>query len=71
MPAGLKVLNRITNLSRESLDYVTIYQITYNRLIKEAKKRKNVRFVLRARNKTKAMWQIINRILYIMIIKFI
>jgi hypothetical protein len=36
------------------------YQITYNRLIKEAKKRENVRFVRRARNKTKAMWQTIN-----------
>jgi len=38
------------------------YQITYNRLIKEAKKRENVRFVWRARNKTKAMWQTINRV---------
>jgi hypothetical protein len=30
---------RITNLSRESLDYIKRYQKTYNRLIKEAKKR--------------------------------
>jgi hypothetical protein len=34
-------LKRITNISRELLDYITRYQITYNRLIKEAKKREN------------------------------
>jgi hypothetical protein len=43
------------------MDYIMTYQITYNKLIKEAKNRENDRFVLRARNKTKAMWQIINR----------
>ena len=36
-------------------------KITNNRLIKEAKKRQNNRFVLRAKTKTKAMWQIIDR----------
>lgn len=34
-------LNRITNISRELLDYINRYQITYDRLIKEAKKREN------------------------------
>jgi len=53
-------LKRITNLSREIVDYIKRYQITYNRLIKEAKERENDRLVMRAKIKTKAMWQILN-----------
>lgn len=37
----LNSLKRTTNLSRESMDYIKRYQIIYNRVIKEAKKRKN------------------------------
>jgi hypothetical protein len=37
----LNSLKRTKNLSRESLDYIKRYQIIYNRVIKEAKKRKN------------------------------
>jgi hypothetical protein len=43
------------------LDYIKRYQIIYSRVVKEAKKRENDRFVMSAKNKTKAMWQLINK----------
>jgi hypothetical protein len=46
---------------REAQDYINQYQIIYKRVIKEAKRRENDRYVLRAKNKTKAMWHIINK----------
>jgi hypothetical protein len=33
----------------------------YKRIIKEAKKRENDRYIANATNKTKGMWQIINK----------
>jgi len=44
----------------ESLDYIKRYQIITD-LIKVVKKRENNRFVLRDKNKTKAMLQIISK----------
>jgi len=53
-------LKRITYLLGESLDYIKRYQIITD-LIKVVKKRENNRFVLRDKNKTKAMLQIISK----------
>jgi len=55
----LNGLKRTTSLSRESLDYNKRYQEICNRVIKEATKRENDRYVLKAKNKTRAMWQIL------------
>lgn len=56
----LNSLKITTNFLRESLDYIKIYQIIYNTVIKEDKKRETDNYVLKAKNITKAMWQIIN-----------
>jgi hypothetical protein len=50
-----------SNLSRETQEYISRYHIIYKRVTKEAKKRENDRYVLRAKHKTKAMWHIINK----------
>jgi hypothetical protein len=58
----LRVLNGLRkqyNLSREMQEYIKNYEIIYKRVIKEAKRRDNDKFVLRANNKTKAVWHVI------------
>jgi hypothetical protein len=56
-----KRTEKYLNLSREAQDYINRYQIIYKRVMKEAKRRENDRYVLRAKNRTKAMWHIINK----------
>jgi hypothetical protein len=56
----LNTLKKNTNLSNEALEYINRYQKIYKRVIIEAK-RENDRFILSAHNKTKAIWQIINK----------
>ena len=59
----MKVLNnlkRTYTLRREDLNYITEYQKIYRKILKEAKKRDNDKFVLESKNRTKAMWQLIN-----------
>jgi hypothetical protein len=41
--------------------YISRYQTIYRRVIKEAKRRENDRYIFNAKNKTEAMWQVINR----------
>jgi hypothetical protein len=43
------------------LDYTNKYRCTYKRVIKEAKRIDNDKYILRAVNKTKGMWQVINK----------
>jgi len=54
------VKNRLL-LSKDARLYITKYNKTYRKIIKEAKKRENDRFLLQATNKHKAMWQVINK----------
>jgi hypothetical protein len=42
------------------VEYFTRYQIIYKRVIKEAKKPANNKYVSRAQNKMKAMWHLRN-----------
>jgi hypothetical protein len=42
---------------RDMQDYLNRYQIIYKRVSTEAKIRANDKYVLKAENKTKAMWQ--------------
>jgi hypothetical protein len=57
----LNGLKKNTNCTREPQDYINRYQVIYKRVIKEAKKRENNKYVTRTKNKIKAMWQIIKR----------
>ena len=60
----MKMLNNMKRrftLTSEVLGYTKKYQSIYKRVLKEAKKRDNDRYVTEAANKTKAMWQLINR----------
>jgi hypothetical protein len=42
-------------------DYTNTYQIIYERFIKEAKRRVNNKYILRAKHKMKALWHIIDK----------
>jgi prephenate dehydratase len=57
----LNNLRKNTNLTTDTKDNITRYQVIHKRVIREAKKRENDKYVLNAKNKTKAMWQIINK----------
>jgi hypothetical protein len=60
----MRVLNGLRkqyNISREMQEYIKRYKIIYKRVIKEAKRRDNEKYVLRANNKTKVMWHVINK----------
>jgi hypothetical protein len=60
----MKVLNslkQVYNLRREDLNYINEYQKIYKKILKEAKKRDNDKFVIEAKDRTKAMWQLINK----------
>jgi len=52
----LNNLKRRFTLTSEVLWYIKKYQSIYKRVLKEAKKRDNDRYVTEAANKTKAMW---------------
>jgi hypothetical protein len=59
----LKILNNLKRrctLTEETLEYIKKYRTIYKRVIREAKKRDNDRYVTEASNSTKAMWQLIN-----------
>ena len=61
---NVRLINKIKNhlpLSEDTRLYYETYSKIYKRVIKEAKKRENDRFILQATNKPKAMWQIINK----------
>jgi hypothetical protein len=68
----LNNLKRTFTLTREALIYIEKYQRIYNRVLKEAKKkrerererereRNNDRYGIESMDKTKTMWQLINR----------
>jgi hypothetical protein len=56
----LNGLKKQQNLSSDMVEYITRYRIIYKRVIKEAKKLANDKYVSRAQNKMKAMWNLIN-----------
>ena len=49
-------IKRTTNLSMKSLKYIQNYQLIFRKVVKEAKNKEIVRFVLSAKNKNKALW---------------
>ena len=58
---NLNRLKRTTQISMEFRRYINKYQLTYKHLIKEAKKMDNDKFILTSKNKTKGIWQVINK----------
>ena len=61
---NFRLINKTKNhlpLSEDTRLYFAKYSKIYKRVIKEAKKCENDRFLLQATNKPKAMWQIINK----------
>lgn len=60
----LRILNdlkRSTQISVELRCYINKYQWIYKNLLKEAKKMENNKFILSPKNKTKGIWQVINK----------
>jgi hypothetical protein len=57
----LNVIKRKFNLSREAQAYIKRYQTIYRTVLKEAKKRENDKLIEKAANKTKKVWQLINK----------
>ena len=55
-------MKRSTKISVEFRYYINKYQLIYKNLVKEAKKKKeNDRFIPSSKNKTKGIWQVINK----------
>jgi hypothetical protein len=57
----LNNLQKKTNLTGEEQDYIHRYRMIYKRVLKEAKKRENDRHIANAKNKTRAVWQIVKK----------
>ena len=57
----LNSLKRTVTLTDEALTYIDNYQRIYKKVIREAKKRKNDVYVTESVDKSKAIWQLINR----------
>lgn len=57
----LSILKKQPNLTEEVLIYIAKYRMIYSRALREAKRRENDKYFLNAKNKSKAVWQVINK----------
>jgi hypothetical protein len=57
----LNVLNKQTNLTEHAKMCIARYKIIYNRVIREAKRRENDKYILHVKNGSRAVWWIINK----------
>ena len=57
----LNILNKQPNLIEHTKMYIARYKIVYKRVIREAKRRENDNYIMRAKNKSKAIWQVIQK----------
>jgi hypothetical protein len=48
-------------LTIEEQAYIHNYRMIYRRIIKKAKRKENDRYIANAKNKTRAIWKIINK----------
>jgi len=55
----LNLLTKILNLTQQTKMYISRYKLIYKRVIREAKKRENDNYIMCAKNKSKAIWQVI------------
>jgi hypothetical protein len=58
----LNSLRKNKNLTKDTQDDITRYRVIHKRVIREATERVNDKNVSNTKNKTKAMWQIINKL---------
>ena len=54
------MLKKQPNLTEDAKMYISKYKIIYKRVIREAKRRENNKYILHVNHKSKAIWQIIN-----------
>jgi hypothetical protein len=57
----LNVLNKQPYLTEHTKMYIGRYKIIYKRVIREAKRRENDKYILHSNNKSRVVWQIINK----------
>jgi hypothetical protein len=57
----LNILNKQPNLTEHTKMYIARYKIIYKRVIREAKRRENDHYIMRAKYKSKAIWQVIHK----------
>ena len=57
----LNILNNQPNLTEHKEMYIVRYKIIYKRVIREGKRRENENYIMRAKNKSKATWQVIHK----------
>ena len=57
----LSMIKKGLLLTENMKTYITKYKTVYKRVVKEAKRRENDKFLLKASSKSKAAWQIINK----------
>jgi len=55
----LNLLTKLPNLTQQTKLYISRYKLIYKRVIREAK-RKNEKYIMSAKNKSKAIWQVIH-----------
>ena len=57
----LNMLKKQPNLSEKTKMYIDKYKIIYKRVTQGRKRRANDKYILHAKHKSKAIWQIINK----------
>lgn len=57
----LNTVKKYKNLPNDVLNYINRYQKIYRNVIKEAKRKENDRIFLNSQNKTRKLWQIVNK----------
>jgi len=57
----LQKIKRRQCLSAECLEYIHNYQRIFRKVVNEAKRKESDRYVLTAKNKSKALWKLINK----------
>jgi hypothetical protein len=57
----LNILKEQSNLTEEVLTCIAKHRMIYTGIIRDAKRRENDKYILNAKNKSTAVWRIINR----------
>jgi hypothetical protein len=57
----LNLLNKLPDLTLHTKMYISKYKLIYKRVIREAKRRENDQYIINAKNKSKAIWQVLHK----------
>jgi len=58
----LRKIKRMQGGSRKILEYIQIYQRILRKVLNEARRKESYRYVLEAKNKSKAIWELIKKV---------